>query len=197
MSKAITLQPSDVPAHLRTGYDGDKLQAHLMTFVAIPLPQVTGDVPVRELYSLVRITDGYAVELADLTIPPWSISRHDRTLDVEPGFALVCRTWYGEVDGGLTYYLHSGDVVLPAPDPTAALTEAERLALGFTAFDDDQYQVEMEAQGFGRAVADEARASLLERGLVTQAGAVTPKGHAARRQGPPEFPAQPEAPPLP
>jgi hypothetical protein len=116
-----------------------------------------------------------------------------------PGLAIVCHSHSCGSDAGLTFWLHPQDAapLLPATEELGAI---EQLVLDYTISrkasyaGKDRYQQAVDDLRGGyrsregiarldRALWDAAKGSLIARGLLNKAGAVTVAGRNARRAG--------------
>src|SRR5215831_20569465 len=91
MSQTIYLEPSQVPATLRAGYNGKAFRAEICETVTIPADAGLWDSGSRETYSMLRIADGASVPFPGQQSAPWAAGRADRTVTLQPGFAVVMR----------------------------------------------------------------------------------------------------------
>jgi hypothetical protein len=147
----------------------------------------------RDTYTIVRLSDGAAIQGSDNMSSPWDQSRRDRTVTLEPGVAVVEHTIFQGKDLGLTFYIHPSDAaaMLPAPVELSAL---ERFVLDATKSykssynGRDRYQLACDTLRWDtqsrnatptRAQWDETKAALVARGYLNKAGAITTAGRNA------------------
>ncbi|MDE2232513.1 MAG: hypothetical protein KGJ90_00075 [Patescibacteria group bacterium] len=189
---AIALEPKQVPAHLKGTYAGKSFRAVVCEQVTIPMTAGLWHGESRETYRLVRLSDGKELPVNDDNAAPWDRSRKETIVKLEPGFAIVEHSHFCGKDMGLRFYLHPSNATafLPA---TVELTPLESMVLDATAslkssyMGKDRYEMTVEnlrwqkdASIPSRTQWDEAKASLIERGLLNKAGAITVAGRNAR-----------------
>jgi hypothetical protein len=200
MTRPTYLDAALVPKHLRGTYTGTKFQAVVTEKVTIPLTAGLSDGGTREIWTLIRMSDGKEVEAVNHNAPP-DRSRRDVTIHLEPGFAAVRRSWFCGKDMGLTFHIHPRNAADLVPLSTADLHPVEQLVLIYTACRKSSY---MGKNRYQMAVADithgypedrawdrdnkvppseadweMAKASLIGFGYLNRAGAVTPAGRNA------------------
>jgi hypothetical protein len=196
MQRPITLEPNQVPATLRQGYGGKKFEAVVTSEVTIPADAGLWSGGSRDLYSAVRLADGSSIEFPGQSAAPWDRGRTDRKITLEPGIVVKCHTYFSGKDLGLTFYLHPSDAA-PMLPTKAELTANELLVLTATRsykssyMGKDRYQMAADNANPSWARAadrkpfptrDEwnaAKASLIARGFLNRAGAITPAGRNA------------------
>jgi hypothetical protein len=176
----IHLDPNMVPAAMRGSYTGRKFKAEVCETVTIPITAGLWDGGSRELYSFIRLADGAQVEAPGQHVAPWDRSRNaDRTVTIEPGYAVVKHAMFCGQDSGLTFYVHPDNAakLLPAK---AELTEHEQTVLNIIGSYKSSYRGEYLARaGIGNV--DEIKASLISKGMLDSRGALTVAGKNARR----------------
>jgi hypothetical protein len=128
----IYLEPAQVPNHLRGTYTGKAFKVIICESMAIPFDAGLWSGGSRDTYTLIRLSDGATLAFPEQSSAPWSASRQERKVDLEPGIAVKNRTIFCGKDMGITFYLHPNDAakMLPAP---VELTEHEAIVLEATA----------------------------------------------------------------
>lgn len=179
--QTIYLEPSQVPAHLKGGYTGKMFRAEVTETVTIPAQSGTWSGGSRETYQAIELATGKSIAASDNVSAPWDNTRSDRTIALRSGFAIVKSTMFCGKDLGLTFFVHPSDAVqlLPASDDEITPTERKVLAIigglksGYRA---DYYR----RAGIKDAELEAIKASLINRGYLNKAGAITTKGRNAR-----------------
>ena len=192
MFKEIALENSQVPAHLRGTYSGRKFSAVVTESVTIPAHAGNWDGGSRDTYKLVNVETGAAMDASDNVSAPWD-ARKDRVVNLRPGFAVILHSMFCGKDMGLTFYVHPENAAKLLPAPVAALSDHEKIVLEATCsfkssyMGKDRYQMALEHESAvgrqffpTRGQWDAAKASLIGKGLLNRAGAVTVAGRNAR-----------------
>jgi hypothetical protein len=195
----IYLDAKDVPPQLRGTYTGKKFSVVVTESMTIPADAGLWDGGSRSTYSAVRLADGTAMSFPGQNLAPWD-ARADRKIDLQPGFVVKRHSIFCGKDSGLTFYLHPQDAA-PMLPTKAELTDHESLVLNATIgfkssyAGKDRYQMMAERINPIWAPRDErkpfptreqwdaAKQSLIARGLLNKAGAVTPAGRNANPRG--------------
>lgn len=202
MLDTIHLDPNQVPAVLRAGYDGKKFKAHVVESVTIPSYAGNWNGGSRDTYRLVELATGREMPASDNNGAPWDRSRKDREIILQPGFAVVEHSIFCGKDMGLTFYVHPDNAAKLLPAPSAELTPYEKTVLEATcgkkssyngqdrydmARDDCRYSSYRKSYGLTESEAfptreqwELAKDSLIAKGLLNKAGAVTVAGRNAR-----------------
>ena len=191
----IYLDANMVPATLRRGYDGKKFKAHVCETMTIPMTAGLWDGGSRDKYSVIRLADGAEIEPINHNAAPWNRERRDVTVQLEPGIAVVEHSMFCGKDMGLTFYVHPSNAAQLLPRPSGELTPHEKLVLiatrslkssyaGRDRYDNAQGEYHCEKALAGapypsRAQWDEAKQSLIGKGLLNKAGAITTAGRNA------------------
>jgi hypothetical protein len=190
MQQVIHLDPKMIPAQLRGGYTGKMFKAYVCTETTIPSDAGIWGGGSRDKYYAINLSTGAIVPFPGQNSAPWDSSRRDLKVTIEPGLAVVCRTIFSGKDLGLTFYLHPDNATKLLPPPTD-LTEHEAIVLEATASlkssynGKDRYQMSQLWDGkpsMTRAQWDEAKTSLIAKGLLNKAGAITVNGKNARKR---------------
>jgi hypothetical protein len=198
MTDRIYLDARQVPAQLRGAYSGTKFAVVVGETVTIPAHAGLWDGGSRTTYAACRVSDGAAIPFPGQQAAPWDNARASRVVTLAPGFCVVESRMSRGVDMGLTFHLHPADAapMLPAP---VTLTEMESLVLAYTvgrkssymgrnryqmACDDARSQGRWDRSAPAPVVPtleawEAAKASLIARGMLNRAGAVTPAGRNA------------------
>jgi len=188
----IYLTPDQVPAHLRNGYSGKRFKAIVSDSVTIPSDADLWSGGSRDRYQVVELSSGKVSAPAHYNKAPWDV-RADNTIALAAGYAVVRHSMFCGKDMGLTFYIHPSDTVALLPAPSAELSAVEKIVLNATASykasynGRDRYQMAQDDQRwsknpvtFDRAAWDSAKASLVTKGLLNKAGAITVAGRNAR-----------------
>lgn len=193
---AIYLDPNMIPAALRSGYNGNKFKAVVCTQTTIPSDAGLWSGGTRDTYQLIHLETGRAVTASDNMSSPWNAARKDQDITLQPGFAVVEHSVFCGKDMGLTFFVHPDNAAKLLPAPSAELTDHEAIVLqatcsykssynGMTRYDmakrDHEYSWKENKSPFAtRGQWDAAKQSLIAKGLLNKAGAVTPAGRNAR-----------------
>jgi hypothetical protein len=172
------LDRKDVPAHLRTGYNGARFQAQLTDAVTIPATAGLWDGGSRDVFSSIELATGHTVTACNAD--PFNGSAKDRRLAIPQGVAIIRHSTFQGRDMGLTYYVRPDDAapLLGAPAPT--LSDLERAVLTITRNCISSYrQDEARRQGIGPTSWEGAKNRLIEAGLMKPNGAITTAGKNA------------------
>ena len=197
----LHLDPALVPAYLRGSYAGKSFKAKVCESVTIPSHAGLWDGGSRDTYALVELTTGKTVPASDNLSAPWNNARTDRTIELQPGYAVIEHTIFQGKDLGLTFYLHPQNATAYLPKPVE-LTPYEKTVLEATcsfkssyagrdryqmAFDDCRYSHAKKRFGLDDSIPfptrdqwEAAKAALISRGFLNKAGAVTVSGRNAR-----------------
>lgn len=189
----IYLEPAMVPAHLRGSYAGKMFKALVCESMTIPITAGLWDGGSRDKYYAIDFATGRQIELPGQMAAPWDTSRRDREITLQPGFAVVEHSIFCGKDMGLTFYVHPENAakLLPAP---VELTPHEKIVLEATAslkssyggrdrYDMMRDQRDRDTGGFpSRHEWDVAKQSLISKGLLNKAGAITVAGRNANKR---------------
>lgn len=193
--KEIALENSQVPAHLRGTYNGRKFSAVVTDSVTIPAQAGNWGGGSRDTYKLVNVETGAAMDASDNISAPWDSGRQDRVVNLRPGFAVILHSMFCGKDMGLTFYVHPENAAKLLPAPSAALSAHESIVLEATCSfkssymgkdrfemmgENARYDAKLKATFPTREQWDAAKASLIGKGLLNKAGAVTVAGRNAR-----------------
>lgn len=188
---AIYLEPNQVPAILRGGYSGKKFKVEITNEVTIPSDAGLWSGGSRDTYSVIRLADGSTIAASDNISSPWNDTRRDRTIPLSDGMAVIRHSMFCGKDMGLTFYVHPDNAAKLLPPPSDELTANEQLVINGTCQykssynGQDRYQMTCEHYSreplMTRAQWDEAKVSLIAKGLLNKAGAITPAGRNARK----------------
>jgi len=189
---AIYLDPNQVPAYLRGGYNGKHLKAIVCDSMVIPMTAGLWDGGSRDTYRGVNLVDGRAMDMPGQQEAPWG-NRQEHKITLQPGFAIVEHSIFCGKDMGLTFYVHPSNAaaLLPAK---ADLSSLELLVLKATRqykssyMGRDRYEMTREdAVSFQRPTPpfptreewNAAKDALITAGYLNKAGAITNKGRNA------------------
>ncbi len=188
MTHTIHLEPTMVPAAMRGAYAGKQFKARVCETMTIPMTAGLWEGGSRDTFQVIRLDDGATVDAVQHNAAPWNAARRDIEVKLVPGIAVVEHTIFCGNDMGLTFYVHPDNAakLLPAP---VELTAFEQIVLNATAGYKSSYggrdRYEM-AQGDYRGQAyptrsewDAAKQSLIGRGMLNKAGAITVSGRNA------------------
>jgi hypothetical protein len=168
--------------------------------VTVPMTAGLWDGGTRETYRLVDLATGDEMPASDDFAPPDN-SRKDREIVLKPGYAVIRHSVFCGKDTGLTFYVHPSNAAAMLP-ASVELPGFEKMVLEATcalkasyggrdryemAKDNSRWEHYRAEYGLAdgaafptRAQWDEAKASLIAKGLLNKAGAVTVKGRNAR-----------------
>ena len=181
-----------IPSHLRRGYDGKKFKAEVCLSVTIPSHAGLWDGSSREVYTVTRLDDGAEYRPAFMGLPPWD-NRRGVEVKLEPGIAVVKHSIFCGRDMGLTFYVHPDNAAALLPPPAPELSPYEKLVLVASGSlkacyqGRDRYQNAADEYRCWKVLGDddpyptrtqwsEAKASLIGKGLLNKAGAITTAG---------------------
>ena len=193
MFDTIHLDPAMVPSALRAGYSGKHFKARVVESVTVPSYAGNWDGGSRDTYTLINLETGQEVAASDNVSAPWD-KRSDRLIVLRPGFAVVEHSIFCGKDMGLTFYVHPDNAAKLLPAPAAPLSDHERIVLNATgAFKSshngkDRYAMASDEARWSRNAAtfptreqwQSAKDSLIAKGLLNKAGAITVTGRNAR-----------------
>lgn len=175
------LNPTDVPVHLKGLYAGKQFKIQVGERVTIPSTAGLWDGGSRETYRLVRLTDGAEIPASDNMSAPWDKARQDRVVTLESGVTVVKHSVFCGRDMGLTFFVHPNDAARLLPPSVDDLSDTERKVLNITSGYKSAYRAdELRRQSVSPADHEAARASLIAKGLLNRAGAITVAGRNAR-----------------
>jgi hypothetical protein len=192
MNQTIHLDPKQVPAQLKVGYDGRKFKAIVCESVTIPMTAGLWFGGSRDTYRVVQMADGADMPASDDMSSPWDANRKERKVTLQPGFCVIEHSIFCGKDAGLTIYICASDAapMLPVADE---LSEAELWALNATDYKSsyngmNRYQnAARDSKNLGKFTPslveyEAAKASLMTRGYMNKAGAITVAGKNARKR---------------
>jgi hypothetical protein len=194
MRNAIHLEVNAVPALLRGNYTGKMFKACVVTEVTVPAEAGLWSGGSRDTYRLVEMATGREIPASDNMSAPWNRGRVDRKIVLEPGYVVIEHTIFCGKDLGLTFYVHPDNAAKLLPAPAAPLDRVEKMVLSATCglkssyMGKDRYEMTRDnarwskdglEQFPSRADWDRAKTSLIAKGLLNKAGAVTVAGRNA------------------
>lgn len=195
--KTIYLEPKQVPAQLRAGYTGNKFTARVETEWTIPATAGMWDGGSREEYFGLDLATGERLPLSFGNAAPWNGARRETTVQLVPGKAIVRRIISQGRDLGMDFFIHPDNAAALLPAPVADLSVHERVVLKATkcfkssyggrdryqmAMDDSDYRRMLDGAAYPtREEWNAAKASLIGRGLLNKAGAITVAGRNAAK----------------
>ena len=183
----IYLDPALVPSSLRGSYSGKKFKAVVCETMTIPACAGLWEGGSRDVYTAIDPSSGRKVRVSS-DAAPWDRSRGDNKVTLSPEFLVVKHSMFQGKDLGLTFYVHPAIAakMLPAP---VELTDYEKLVLSATASykssygGRDRYQMARDDnRGNLFPTRDEwerCKTSLVAKGLLNKAGAITVAGRNA------------------
>jgi hypothetical protein len=179
--QTIYLEPSQVPAHLKAGYNGKTFRAVVTDSLTIPSQAGTWSGGSRDTYQAIDLSTGRAINASDNMSAPWSDTRTDKTVTLRSGFAVVKHTLFSGRDLGLTFYIHPDNAAQLLPPSDDEITPTERKVLAIIGKLKSSYRKEyFNRAGIKEPELEAIKASLIKRGYLTKIGAITPKGRNAR-----------------
>jgi hypothetical protein len=196
MQQPIYLDPKMVPAQLRGSYNGKMFKAYVCTETTIPSDAGIWGGGSRNKYYAINFSTGEIVPFPGQNSAPWDSSRHDLKVTIEPGIAVVCHTIFSGKDLGLTFYMHPDNATKLLPPPTE-LSEREAIVLDATASlkssynGKDRFEMKREDWSYpwrnnppfmSRDQWEVAKTSLIAKGLLNKAGAITVNGRNANKR---------------
>ena len=187
----IYLDPNQVPSRLRGDYKGKQFKAVVTDTVEIPITAGLWDGGSRDLYHFVELATGICFAIPNQSAAPWDKARHAYKGELPLGVVMVEHSWFCGKDAGLTFYVRPDAAAKLLPEKSEELSEHEKIVLYATASYKSSYngmdRYEMAksyaygAQSFPtRAEWDQAKASLIGKGMLNKAGAITNKGRNSR-----------------
>lgn len=188
----IHLDRNMVPAELRGSYTGNSFKAVVTETVTIPAGAGMWQDGSRDTWFLVNLTTGARMSADDHAA--FRTGGQEKTAKLEPDVAVVCHSIFCGKDTGLTFYVHPENArkLLPAP---VELSDLDKLVLVATRnlkasyAGRDRYQM-AEGEHHCRKVLgntlypsrpqwEATKQSLIGRGLLNKAGAITTAGKNA------------------
>lgn len=172
------LEPNQVPAHLKSGYNGKRFQAEPAESVTIPSYAGLWDGGSRTTYSAIELATGRAVPVSDNVSAPWDKTRQDKTVPLRAGFAIVKHSIFCGNDMGLTFFVHPSDIVKLIPDQAKddlCAVEVKVLAVirGLkSSYRADQFR----RMGLSDGEVEAIKGKLTRLGYINKAGAITVAG---------------------
>lgn len=191
----IYLEPNQVPAQLRGKYTGTKFQVEVCETMTIPMDAGLWSGGSRDSYYGIDLATGESAALPWGQSAPWSGERKEATVTLQPGKVVVCHSMFCGKDMGLRFFLHPSNAAALLPAPSAELTSHEKIVLSATRSykssygGKDRYQMAQDETRYSDRAAsfpsrdqwDAAKASLITKGLLNKAGAITVAGRNASR----------------
>lgn len=187
----VHLDPSAVPGHLRGAYAGRKFTAEARDHVTIPADAGLWSGGTRDLYEVIELATGKAVDIIPRNASPWNVARVEAPVQLSPGIA-VRRYTQGPRES-VHFYVHPSDIVRMLPAPLPELDATEWAVLGSTSRYKASYNGQDRRQMWNNdhwnspAITDvewaTAKLHLIELGLLNAAGAITTKGRNALNKG--------------
>jgi hypothetical protein len=172
------LEPNQVPAHLKSGYNGKRFQAEPAESVTIPSYAGLWDGGSRTTYSAIELATGRTVPVSDNMSAPWSDKRQDVTVPLKSGFAIVKHSIFCGKDMGLTFLVHPSDIVKLIPEqPKDDLSATELKVLAIIRGLKSSYRANQYArQGISEGEVEAIKGKLTRLGYTNKAGAITVAG---------------------
>jgi len=129
-SGEIYLEKEQVPPQLRGSYTGSKFKVKVTDSMSIPIDAGLWSSGSKDTYLIIRLADGKAISPPGQSSSPFSGTRQEVPVKLEPGIAVVEHTIFRGKDLGLTFYVHPSDVAKLLPDnSTNDLSDDEKLVL--------------------------------------------------------------------
>ena len=184
----IYLDPALVPSSLRGSYNGKKFKAVVCETMTIPACAGLWEGGSRDVYTAIDPSNGREVRVSS-DAAPWDRSRGDNKVTLSPEFLVVEHSMFQGKDLGLTFYVHPAIAAKMLPSPVE-LTDYEKLVLHATASyklsygGRDRYQMARD-DNRGKLFPtrddwERCKTSLIAKGLLNKAGAITVAGRNAR-----------------
>lgn len=175
------LEKSQVPAHLRVGYAGNKFRAKACETVSIPADAGLWSGGSRSTFHAIELATGRALPLPGHELAPWNVARAERCVPLRPGFAIVQSVMFQGKDLGLTFHVHPDDIVKLIPqDATEALDPLEIKYLAIMRGIKSSYRAdEYRRQGMTDAQVASFKAKFTAMGYINKQGAITVQGKNA------------------
>jgi hypothetical protein len=112
---------------------------------------------------------------------------HEGVYPLPPGYVVVSHQILSGKDLGLTFAVNPKESFKLLPKPTEELTRAQKIVLAATlglkssygGIKDLRFHESHEKTGISREEYDQAKQSLINKGLLNSAGAITPQGKNA------------------
>lgn len=177
----LHLERNQVPAFLRSGYNGNQFRAKATEQVSIPIDAGLWSGGSRSMFHAVELATGRQVPLPDQGLAPWDKERKERVIPLRPGFAIVQSIMFQGKDLGLTFHIHPADIAKmitqddkPELDPKALkfLAIVRGVKSSYRA---DEYR----RQGFTQAEIDAFKDKFISMGYLDKRGAITIPGKNA------------------
>lgn len=191
MTKTVHLDPNQVPAALRGSYSGRKFKAVVTESVYIPATAGLWDGGSRDTFHAAELETGRTVAFPGQNEAPWG-NRQAHTVTLVPGIVVIEHSVFCGKDSGLTFYVHPDNATKLLPAPAAELSDFEKIVLKATRSYKSSY---MGRDRYQMALADRprpsigpfptrqdwetAKQSLMAKGLLNKAGAITTAGKNA------------------
>jgi hypothetical protein len=194
-TQTIYLEPSQIPAAIRSGYTGKRFRAIVCESVFIPSHAGLWDGGSRTTFEAIHLSSGETRAASDNMSAPWDNARKDQRIALRDGFAIISHSIFQGKDMGLTIYLHPNNAVAILP-PSIELNPLERLVLEYTMgrkasyngrdrFDMllDDLSYSKDRKGLESTPTRDhwnaAKDSLIAQGFLNARGAITNKGRNA------------------
>lgn len=180
--QTIFLEPRDVPECIRRVFGGHrKYKAVITTEVSMFDNHWSGGS--RTYYRGVDLATGkiYEPSIPECGTP---FTPDAPTVVLEPGKAIVTHSIFQGKDTGITIYLHPENINKLVTADTPTLSEDEEIVLQYTrcrkssygGISNYRFYSASQEQGITIARWESAKASLIHKGLLNKAGAITVKG---------------------
>jgi len=178
--KTRYLEKHDVPAMLRSGYNGQKFQLVIGETMQPNGMQWSGGS--RNTYLAINLSTGQQRPIADPRPYPDNQSGVP-TITIPSGWVIRGHVMFQGKDLGLRFYVHPDNVAALLPAQNAeSLTHAQMVVLAATGRYKASYggrkpRIEAAAEhGVDLETFEAAKASLIETGHLRKNGSITPKG---------------------
>lgn len=195
MQNEIWLDPKDVPNHLKGSYRGKRFRACICDTVTIYAQDGIWGGGSRDTKRAIRLDTGESIPLSNNMSAPWDSSRQDRVINLVPNMAVVEHTIFQGKDLGLTFYLLPESAARLLPAPVEGLSDLEKTVLEATCAYKSNYNGQSRYDmamrdaryGYNKKLVpmtpdqwEATKQTLIGKGLLNKAGAVTVAGRNAR-----------------
>lgn len=105
----IEIKTKDLPVYLRFGSRKQKAFVVVTDKMTVPMTAGLWEGGSRSIYSMVKLSNGNIIPVPNQNSGPWDPNRNDRTVAMDPGFAMVRESIFCGKESPLTFYIHEDD----------------------------------------------------------------------------------------